>query len=52
MEVKTRLNTTGVKLPVASCVNPPFLEGIYMVEKYAGSRVVIHCLTSNEIRLC
>ena len=52
MEVKTRLNTTGVKLPVASRVNPPFFKCLLMVERYVKSRDVIHCLTNNEIMLC
>ena len=52
MEVKTRLNTTGVKLPVTSPVNPPFFKCIYMVEKFAISRDLIHSLTKNAIMLC
>ena len=47
IEVKTLLNTTKVKLPVASCVNSPYLKCIYMVEKYAYSRGVILSLTNN-----
>ena len=47
IEVKTHLITTKVKLPVVSRVNQANLECIYMAEKYACSRGVIHSLTSN-----
>ena len=46
-EAKTHLNTSSVKLPVTSRVNPPYLKCIYMVEKKAYSRGVIFSLTNN-----
>ena len=46
MVVKTHLNTSSVKLPVTSRVNPQYLKRIHMVEKYAHRRGVIHSLTN------
>ena len=48
---KTHLNTTKVKLPVASSDNQPYLKCKYMVEKYAYSRGVVHCLTNNASKV-
>ena len=46
-DVKSLLNTSSVKLPVASRVNPPYLKCIHMVEKYVYSRGVNDSLTNN-----
>ena len=46
MEVKTDLNISSIKLPVTQRFKPPYLTYIYMVEKYAYSRGVIHSLTN------
>ena len=48
MEIKTDLKTSRVKFPVTARVNPAYLKCLYMVEKYAKSRVVIHSVTDNE----
>ena len=47
MKVKSCLTTTSVKHPVTSRVNPPYLECIHIVEKYAHIRGVNHFLTIN-----
>ena len=47
IEVKTYLNTTKVKLLVASRVKLPYLKCRYMAEKYAYSRGVIFSITNN-----
>ena len=47
MEVESCLNTTSLKLPVTTLVNPPYMKCIYKVEKYANIRGVIFLLTIN-----
>ena len=47
MEVKSCLNTSSVKLPVTSRVNPTYLKCIYMVKKYVNIRAVIYLITIN-----
>ena len=42
MEEKTHLNTSTVKLPVTSRVNPPSMKNMDIVEKYDYSRCVIY----------
>ena len=40
MELRSRLNTTSISLPVTSRVNQSYLKCIYMVEKHAKIRGV------------
>ena len=46
-EPKTHLHKSRVKFPVTSRVNHPYLKCIYMVEKHANSRDVIHSVSNN-----
>ena len=47
MAVKFCLKTASVKHPVTSRVKQPYLKSIYMIEKYANNRDVIHSVTNN-----
>ena len=46
-DVNSTLNTSSLKFPITSRVNPPYLKCIHMVEIYANSRGVNHSLTNN-----
>ena len=47
MDVNSPLNTSSLKFPVTSRINPPYLKCIHKVEIYAYIRGVIHSLKNN-----